>query len=118
MALAERLPVEIVSMDSAQVYRGLDIGTAKPSAAERARVPHHLIDLLDPDRSYSTGRWRTDAITAVKQVLGKGKLPLLVGGTMLYYRALVGGLDALPQADPEVRAAIDAEAATRGWPAL
>lgn len=118
MALAERLPLEIVSMDSAQVYRGMDIGTAKPGAAERTRVPHHLIDVLDPDRSYSTGRWRTDAISAVKEVLGKGKVPLFVGGTMLYYRALVGGLDALPQADPQVRAAIDAEAATRGWPAL
>ncbi len=118
MALAARLPIEIVSMDSAQVYRGMDIGTAKPGAAQRACVPHHLIDVLDPDRSYSTGRWRTDAITAVKEVLGKGKVPLIVGGTMLYYRALVGGLDALPQADPQVRAAIDAEAATRGWPAL
>jgi tRNA dimethylallyltransferase len=118
MALAERLPLEIVSMDSAQVYRGMDIGTAKPGAAERTRVPHHLIDVLDPDRSYSTGRWRTDAISAVKEVLGKGKVPLIVGGTMLYYRALVGGLDALPQADPQVRAAIDADAATRGWPAL
>jgi tRNA dimethylallyltransferase len=118
MALAERLPLEIVSMDSAQVYRGMDIGTAKPGAAERARVPHHLIDVLDPDRSYSTGRWRTDAITAVQEILRQGKAPLIVGGTMLYYRALVGGLDALPQADPQVRAAIDAEAATRGWPAL
>jgi tRNA dimethylallyltransferase len=118
MALAERLPLEIVSMDSAQVYRDMDIGTAKPGAAERTRVPHHLIDVLDPDRSYSTGRWRTDAITAVKEILRKEKVPLIVGGTMLYYRALVGGLDALPQADPQVRAAIDAEAATRGWPAL
>jgi tRNA dimethylallyltransferase len=118
MALAERLPLEIVSMDSAQVYRGMDIGTAKPGAAERARVPHHLIDVLDPDRSYSTGRWRTDAITAVQEILRQGKAPLIVGGTMLYYRALVGGLDALPQADPQVRAAIDEEAATRGWPAL
>ena len=105
-------------MDSAQVYRGMDIGTAKPDAAERARVPHHLIDLLDPDRSYSTGRWRADAIAAVRDVLARGKTPLIVGGTMLYYRALVGGLDALPQADPQVRAAIDAEAAERGWPAL
>jgi tRNA dimethylallyltransferase len=118
LALAERLPIEIVSMDSAQVYRGMDIGTAKPGAAERARVPHHLIDILDPDRSYSTGRWRMDAIAAVEEVLRRGKVPLLIGGTMLYYRALVGGLDALPQADPQVRAAIDAEAAERGWPAL
>ena len=118
LKLAERVPLEIVSMDSAQVYRGLDIGTAKPSADERTRVPHHLIDIVNPDRSYSTGRWRSDAIAAVKEILARGKAPLIVGGTMLYYRALVGGLDALPQADAEVRAAIDAEAAERGWPAL
>ena len=118
IALAERLPLEIVSMDSAQVYRGMDIGTAKPPAAERASVPHHLIDVLDPDRSYSTGRWRADAIAAVREILARGKTPLIIGGTMLYYRALVGGLDALPQADPQMRAAIDAEARERGWPAL
>ena len=118
MTLAERLPLEIVSMDSAQVYRRMDIGTAKPAAGERSRVPHHLIDVLDPDRSYSTGRWRADAIAAVREILARGKTPLIVGGTMLYYRTLVGGLDALPQADPAVRATIDAEAAERGWPAL
>jgi tRNA dimethylallyltransferase len=118
LALAERLPLEIVSMDSAQVYRGLDIGTAKPSADERRRVPHHLVDVLDPDRAYSTGRWRADALTAIKNILATGKLPLIVGGTMLYYRALAGGLDVLPQADPGIRAEIDAEAAERGWPAL
>jgi len=118
LALAERVPLEIVSMDSAQVYRGLDIGTAKPSSAERAQVAHHLIDVLDPDRSYSTGSWRTDALRTIADVLARGKIPLIVGGTMLYYRALVGGLDALPQADPEVRAAIDNEARERGWPAL
>ena len=118
LALAERVPLEIVSMDSAQVYRGLDVGTAKPSAAERTQVPHHLIDVVDPDQSYSTGRWRTDAIGAVRQILSRGKVPLIVGGTMLYYRALVGGLDALPQADPEVRAAINAEARGKGWAAL
>ena len=118
LGLARRTPLEIVSMDSAQVYRGLDIGTAKPSAAERAAVPHHLIDLIDPDRSYSTGRWRVDAIRAVGEILTRGKVPLIVGGTMLYYRALVGGLDVLPQADPQVRAAINAEARSRGWPAL
>jgi tRNA dimethylallyltransferase len=116
--IAAQAPVEIVSMDSAQVYRGLDIGTAKPSAEERARVPHHVVDVLDPDRAYSTGRWRADALAAVKGILAKGKVPLFVGGTMLYYRALVGGLDVLPQADPAVRAEIDAEAASRGWPAL
>lgn len=118
MALAERVPLEIVSMDSAQVYRGLDIGTAKPSAAERTRVPHHLIDVIDPDQSYSTGRWRTDAIGAVREILSRGKVPLIVGGTMLYYRALAGGLDALPQADPEVRASISAEAREKGWERL
>ncbi|HET7197685.1 MAG TPA: tRNA (adenosine(37)-N6)-dimethylallyltransferase MiaA [Burkholderiales bacterium] len=118
MALAERLPAEIVVMDSAQVYRGMDIGTAKPGAEERARVPHHLIDLVDPDQPYSAGRWRGEAISAAQEILGRQKIPLLVGGTMLYYRALVHGLDALPQADARVRAEIDAEAAQRGWPAL
>jgi tRNA dimethylallyltransferase len=118
MALAERLPVEIVVMDSAQVYRGMDIGTAKPSAEERARVPHHLIDLVDPDQPYSTGRWRAEAIAAVQEILSRKRIALIVGGTMLYYRALVHGLDALPQADPALRAAIDAEAAERGWPAM
>ena len=118
LELARRVPLEIVSMDSAQVYRGLDIGTAKPDAAERKRVPHHLIDVIGPDQSYSTGRWRSDAIRCVGEILSRGKVPLIVGGTMLYYRALVGGLDALPQADPEVRAAINAEAREKGWAAL
>jgi len=118
LRLAETLPLEIVSMDSAQVYRGMDIGTAKPDAAERARVPHHLIDLVDPDASYSTGRWRGDALRAVAAIHAAGRIPLIVGGTMLYYRALVAGIDTLPQADPAVRADIDAEAASRGWPAL
>ena len=116
--VAERLPVEIVSMDSALVYRGMDIGTAKPGAALRARVPHHLIDLIDPDQTYSAGRWREDAVRTVLEILEKKKLPLLVGGTMLYYRALTAGLDALPQADAGLRAEIEAEAARRGWPAL
>ncbi len=96
----------------------MDIGTAKPSAAERESVPHHLIDVIDPDHSYSTGRWRADAIRAVSDILDRGKTPLLVGGTMLYYRALVAGLDTLPQADAQLRREIDAEAARRGWPAL
>jgi tRNA dimethylallyltransferase len=116
--VAAKLPVEIVSLDSALVYRGMDIGTAKPGAALRARVPHHLIDIIDPDQSYSAGRWREDAIRAVTDILGRNKIPLFVGGTMLYYRALIAGLDALPQADRRIRAAIDAEAARRGWPAL
>jgi len=118
MALAERFPVEIVSMDSAQVYRGLDIGTAKPGAQERTRVPHHLIDIVAPDEGYSTGRWRTDALSIINDILGRKKVPLIVGGTMLYYRALVEGLDALPPANTEVRKAINAEANERGWPAL
>ncbi len=118
MALAGRFPVEIVIMDSAQVYRSMDIGTAKPSAEERARVPHHLIDLVDPDQPYSAGRWRADAIRAVGEILERKRFPLIVGGTMLYYRALVHGLDALPQRDAAVRAAIDAQAAERGWAAM
>jgi len=117
-ALAARLPLEIVSMDSAQVYRGMDIGTAKPPAAERARVPHHLIDVVDPDQAYSTGRWREEAIFKIQEILGRKRIPLLVGGTMLYYRALVGGLDALPQADLSIRRNLDEDAARRGWPAL
>jgi tRNA dimethylallyltransferase len=118
LRLAERLELEIVSVDSGQVYRGMDIGTAKPSAAEQRRVPHHLIDLLEPTESYSAGRFRADAIAAVQDILARGRLPLLVGGTMLYYRALAQGIDALPAADPALRAAIDREAARLGWPAL
>src|SRR6185436_3143712 len=110
LELAEKLPVEIVVMDSAQVYRGMDIGTAKPAAAERARVPHHLIDLVDPDQAYSVGRWRAEAIRTAGEILKRGKLPLLVGGTMLYYRALTTGLAELPEADIEVRAELDASA--------
>jgi tRNA dimethylallyltransferase len=118
LELAARRPIEIVSVDSAQVYRGMDIGTAKPSITERTSVAHHLVDVVDPDHSYSTGRWRNDAIQAVVDILNREKMPLLVGGTMLYYRALVAGLDSLPQADPAIRAEIDAEAKQRGWPAL
>jgi tRNA dimethylallyltransferase len=111
-------PVEIVSVDSALVYRGMDIGTAKPSAAERAQVPHHLIDLLDPARSYSAAQFAADATRLVGEIGARGALPLLVGGTMLYFKALVDGLDPIPAADPAMRAALDAEAAARGWPAL
>jgi len=118
LELAERLPIEIVSVDSAQVYRGMDIGTAKPSRAERARVSHHLIDLVDPVESYSAGRFRTDAMRAVENILARGRIPLLVGGTMLYYRALIAGLDTLPSADPGIRKQIDEEAARHGWPVL
>lgn len=105
-------------MDSAQVYRGMDIGTAKPSREERVRVPHHLIDVVDPDQAYSSGRWRSDAICAAADILGRKRVPLFVGGTMLYYRALVGGLDALPPGNAEIRENIDEQAALRGWPAL
>jgi tRNA dimethylallyltransferase len=118
LQLAAKHPIEIVSVDSAQVYRGMDIGTAKPTAAERSRLPHHLIDVRDPHERYSTGQFRADAIRVVLDIVDRKKLPLLVGGTMLYYRSLVAGLDPLPAADPAVRAAIDADAAQRGWPAL
>ena len=118
MALAQQLPLEIISVDSAQVYRGMDIGTAKPSAAERARVRHHLIDIIEPTQSYSAARFVNDARRLIEQIQGRGHLPLLVGGTMLYFKALFDGLAAMPAADATVRAALDAEAAARGWPAL
>lgn len=118
MKLAAELPIEIVSIDSAQVYRGMDVGTAKPSTAERRAVPHHLIDIAEPTERYSAGRFRTDAIRVVLEILARKRIPLLVGGTMLYYRALASGLDMLPEADPAQRARLDAEARERGWPAL
>ena len=118
MQLASQCPIEIISIDSAQVYRGMDIGTAKPSADERRAVPHHLIDLLDPTERYSAGRFREEAIRSVGEIHARGKIPLLTGGSMLYYRALSQGLDELPAANPELRAQIDAEAARKGWPAL
>lgn len=118
LALAARFPLEIVSVDSALVYRGMDIGTAKPSAAERAVVPHHLVDILDPAEAYSAARFVADATRLVAEIRGRGRVPLLVGGTMLYFKALREGLDAMPAADPALRAAIDREAAARGWPAL
>ncbi len=115
---ADGVPVEIVSVDSALVYRGMDIGTAKPSPAEQAAVPHHLIDLLDPDEPYSAARFVADAGARIAAIRGRGALPLLVGGTMLYFKALFDGLDTMPHADPAVRAAIEARAASEGWPAL
>ncbi len=118
LQLAQRLPVEIVSVDSGQVYRGMDIGTAKPSVAERSAIRHHLVDLHDPTESYSAGKFRADAIAAVADILARGKRPLLVGGTMLYYRALAQGMDDLPPADPVLRAALADDATQRGWPAL
>jgi tRNA dimethylallyltransferase len=115
---ADGLPVEIVSVDSALVYRGMDIGTAKPSAADRAAVPHHLVDIVDPAEAYSAARFVADASACIESISARGALPLLVGGTMLYFKALFDGLDALPAADAAVRAAIDARAALEGWPAL
>lgn len=115
---AQRFGGEIVSVDSALVYRGLDIGSAKPDAAERAGVPHHLIDIREPGQAYSAGEFAVDARAAVEGVLARGRLPLLVGGTGLYFRALLGGLSAMPASDPGIRADIEAEAAARGWSAL
>jgi tRNA dimethylallyltransferase len=118
LALAAAMPVEIISVDSAQVFRGLDIGTAKPTMAERAAVPHHLIDIRDPSESYSAGEFVRAARELIDAIHARQRLPLLVGGTMLYLRALLRGIAALPSAAPELRAAIAAEAAERGWPAL
>ncbi len=118
MALARELPLEIVSVDSALVYRGMDIGTAKPSAADRAAVPHHLIDILDPSQAYSAARFVADAQALVAQINARGRLALLVGGTLLYFKALREGLHAMPGADAAVRAEIDRRAAQQGWPAL
>jgi tRNA dimethylallyltransferase len=118
LRLARERPLEIVSIDSAQVYRGMDVGTAKPSAAERAAVPHHLIDLRDPREAYSAADFVADAPPAIAAVRRRGGLPLAVGGTMLYAKALREGLSDLPSADAAVRARLEAEATERGWPAL
>lgn len=118
MELARERPVEIVSIDSAQVYRGMDIGTAKPSAAERAAVPHHLIDIRDPAQPYSAADFLTDAPVTIAAIRARGALPLVVGGTMLYAKALREGLSDLPSADTAVRASLEADAARLGWPAM
>ncbi|MFC4161058.1 tRNA (adenosine(37)-N6)-dimethylallyltransferase MiaA [Chitinimonas lacunae] len=118
VTLAERLPVELVSVDSALVYRDMNIGTAKPDAATLARAPHHLIDLVDPTDAYSAARFRDDALALIAEIRRRGRLPVLVGGTMLYFNALQYGLHELPEADPAVRAELDADAARLGWPAL
>ena len=118
LGLAEEFALEIVSVDSAQVYRGLDIGSAKPDAATRARVAHHLIDLVPPEANYSAGQFVRDAARAIADIEARGRIPLLVGGTMLYLRALITGIAALPEANPEIRAAIDSQAARSGWPAM
>jgi tRNA dimethylallyltransferase len=116
--LCERFPFEIVSVDSALVYREMNIGTAKPDAATLARAPHHLIDLLPPTEAYSAGCFKRDALAVMAEIRARGKLPLLVGGTMLYFRALAGGLDDLPPADAGLRAELETRAAKLGWPAL
>ena len=110
--------MEIVSVDSALVYRGMDIGTAKPSAAEQAAAPHHLLDLIEPSQSYSAAQFVADARRLIDEIRARGRWPLLVGGTMMYFKALVDGIDEMPAADPAIRAAIDAEAALGGWPAM
>jgi tRNA dimethylallyltransferase len=116
--LVRALPCEIISVDSALIYREMNIGTAKPDAAELQAAPHRLIDILDPDESYSAARFREDALREMAEISGRGKIPLLVGGTMLYFRALQHGLSDLPDADPEVRERLEQEAAAQGWEAL
>ncbi len=118
LELAAILNGEIISVDSSLVYRGMDIGTAKPSAELRNMVPHHLIDLLDPSEVYSAGRFRREALALIERISHNGRLPILVGGTMLYFNALLRGLATLPRADSEIRRRIDAEAARVGWPVL
>ena len=118
VGLVERFPLEIISVDSALVYRGMDIGTAKPDAATLARAPHHLLDIREPEEPYSAAAFCEDARRLMADIAGRGRVPLLVGGTMLYFRALLQGLDDLPRADPATRQAIAAEADVRGWPAL
>ncbi len=117
-ALSERFPVELVSVDSALVYRGMDIGTAKPDPATLERYPHALIDIRDPAEPYSAADFRADAVEAMKDITSRGKVPLLVGGTGLYFRALHQGLSNLPEADPAIRDRLTAEAAAIGWPAM
>jgi tRNA dimethylallyltransferase len=116
--LTEKLPLEIISVDSALVYRGMDIGTAKPDKSTRARTPHHLIDIRDPAASYSVGEFTRDALCAMEDIWSRGRQPLLVGGTMMYFHALTSGIAQLPESDPAVRAEIDASAAALGWAAV
>jgi tRNA dimethylallyltransferase len=118
LALAQRFGGEIVSADSAQVYRGMDIGTAKPDAATRARIPHHLLDLMEPTDAYSAARFRSDATAAIDAIRARGRMPIVAGGTMLYIKALREGLSSLPAADAAIRAELEARAARDGWPAM
>ena len=118
VSLVERFPLEIISVDSALVYRGMDIGTAKPDAVTLARAPHHLLDIRDPTDAYSAAAFCDDARRLMADIVARGRVPLLVGGTMLYFRALLRGLDDLPRADAALRKKLEAAAAARGWPAL
>lgn len=118
LALADRFPVSLISVDSALVFRDMDIGTAKPDRATLARYPHALVDLISPEAAYSAARFREDALAAMAAATAAGRIPLLVGGTMLYFKALLEGLSDLPQADPAIRAQLEARAKTEGWPAL
>jgi tRNA dimethylallyltransferase len=117
-AIAQRWPVEIINVDSATIYRGMDIGTAKPSTQERVEVTHHLLDIIDPADSYSVASFRRDALQCVRDIQSRGHLPLLVGGTMMYFKALRDGLNDLPAADPEIRKVLESRAAAEGWPAM
>ncbi|MEQ3528472.1 MULTISPECIES: tRNA (adenosine(37)-N6)-dimethylallyltransferase MiaA [Pseudoalteromonas] len=116
--LCQALNTEIISVDSALVYKGMDIGTAKPSAQEQAQAPHHLIDIIDPAQSYSVAEFRADAIKLIDDFHQRGKVPILVGGTMMYFKGLIEGLSPLPEADAEIRAVLEREAEQKGWPAL
>ncbi len=118
LELVRSLPCEIISVDSAQVYRHMNVGTAKPDADILAAAPHHLIDVIEPDEAYSAARFRDDALTLMREITERGRIPLLVGGTMLYFKALTEGLSELPEADPVIRMIIDSMAADKGWPAL
>jgi tRNA dimethylallyltransferase len=118
LELARALPCEIVSVDSALVYKGMNIGTAKPDAGTLARFPHHLVDIIEPHESYSAARFRDDALAAMREIAERGHIPLLVGGTMLYFKALLEGLNELPEADPAIRLVIDTMAQESGWPAV
>lgn len=117
-AIAQRWPVEIINVDSATIYRGMDIGTAKPSTQERVEVTHHLLDIIDPADSYSVASFRRDALQCVQDIQSRGRLPLLVGGTMMYFKALRDGLNDLPAADSEIRKVLESRAAAEGWPAM
>lgn len=118
LEIAKHIPSEIISVDSALIYKGMDIGTAKPSAEEQASVPHHLIDIIDPSEAYSAAQFRDDALKLIHDIQQRGKLPLLVGGTMMYFKTLTTGLDDLPSANPTIRKRLEEEANTWGWPAL